>query len=73
MAQVREGDGADGIRTRDLLAASQTLSQLSYGPKGRQSSRELEIGGVVDACSLVVPRGRLGDRSLLIRRHLRQR
>jgi hypothetical protein len=25
-------DGASGIRTRDLLAASQTLSQLSYGP-----------------------------------------
>ena len=25
-------DGANGIRTRDLLAASQTLSQLSYGP-----------------------------------------
>ena len=25
-------DGADGTRTRDLLAASQTLSQLSYGP-----------------------------------------
>ena len=27
-----QGDGASGIRTRDLLAASQTLSQLSYGP-----------------------------------------
>jgi hypothetical protein len=27
-------NGADGIRTRDLLAASQTLSQLSYGPVG---------------------------------------
>ena len=25
-------DGAKGIRTPDLLAASQTLSQLSYGP-----------------------------------------
>jgi hypothetical protein len=25
--------GANGIRTRDLLAASQTLSQLSYGPE----------------------------------------
>jgi nucleotide-binding universal stress UspA family protein len=25
-------DGADGTRTRGLLAASQTLSQLSYGP-----------------------------------------
>ena len=27
-----KGSGANGIRTRDLLAASQTLSQLSYGP-----------------------------------------
>jgi hypothetical protein len=26
--------GADGARTRDLLAASQSLSQLSYGPRG---------------------------------------
>jgi hypothetical protein len=25
-------NGAEGIRTPDLLAASQTLSQLSYGP-----------------------------------------
>src|SRR5689334_17285911 len=30
-------DGANGTRTRDLLAASQTLSQLSYGPLGRDS------------------------------------
>src|SRR4029079_3356486 len=29
-------DGADGARTRDLLAASQTLSQLSYGPFPRR-------------------------------------
>jgi hypothetical protein len=27
-----QGDGASGIRTRDLRAASATLSQLSYGP-----------------------------------------
>src|SRR5712691_11589971 len=26
-------DGAEGARTPDLLAASQTLSQLSYGPR----------------------------------------
>ncbi|MCW3000639.1 MAG: hypothetical protein JWN65_4188, partial [Solirubrobacterales bacterium] len=26
--------GARGARTPDLLAASQTLSQLSYGPEG---------------------------------------
>jgi hypothetical protein len=29
------GNGANGTRTRDLLAASQTLSQLSYGPARR--------------------------------------
>ena len=29
----RIGNGAEGARTPDLLAASQTLSQLSYGPK----------------------------------------
>jgi ribosome-associated protein len=28
----KDFDGADGTRTRDLLAASQSLSQLSYGP-----------------------------------------
>ena len=31
----RVSDGAEGARTPDLLAASQTLSQLSYGPKRR--------------------------------------
>ena len=30
-------DGAEGARTPDLLAASQTLSQLSYSPSGRAS------------------------------------
>src|SRR5882757_5602428 len=29
--------GAEGARTPDLLAASQTLSQLSYGPASRRS------------------------------------
>ena len=29
---LTSANGANGIRTRDLLAASQTLSQLSYGP-----------------------------------------
>ena len=29
----RVSDGAEGARTPDLLAASQTLSQLSYGPR----------------------------------------
>ncbi len=33
-----EGDyGAEGARTPDLLAASQTLSQLSYGPRSAVS------------------------------------
>ena len=33
--------GAEGIRTPDLAAASRSLSQLSYGPKARQSSGEV--------------------------------
>ena len=32
VAHDGEGSGAEGDRTPDLLAASQTLSQLSYGP-----------------------------------------
>jgi hypothetical protein len=32
-APQSDGDGAEGARTPDLLAASQTLSQLSYSPK----------------------------------------
>ena len=35
----RKRDGASGIRTRDLLAASQTLSQLSYGPAKALASK----------------------------------
>lgn len=34
-------DGASGIRTRDLLAASQALSQLSYGPARANCSEPL--------------------------------
>ncbi len=35
----KPGYGARGIRTPDLLAASQTLSQLSYGPaRGKLSA-----------------------------------
>jgi hypothetical protein len=53
-----EESGADGTRTRDLVAASHSLSQLSYGPLGlRQCSRELEILGPMDAEPLVVLRG----------------
>src|SRR5438093_13160369 len=33
--------GADGDRTRDLLTASQALSQLSYSPTGNNSTRAL--------------------------------
>src|SRR5262249_18706548 len=38
VSPVNRGNGAEGIRTPDLLAASQTLSQLSYGPEAVQSS-----------------------------------
>jgi hypothetical protein len=34
-------DGANGTRTRDLLAASQTLSQLSYGPARSRVAQRL--------------------------------
>jgi hypothetical protein len=34
-------DGANGTRTRDLLAASQTLSQLSYGPARSRVAKRL--------------------------------
>jgi hypothetical protein len=52
-----EESGADGARTRDLLAASQTLSQLSYGPKLRskssvQSAKGLSPQGTVPAAAL---------------------
>ena len=33
--------GADGARTRDLVAASHALSQLSYSPRTRDCSSEL--------------------------------
>ena len=32
VSKCKEGGGADGGRTRDLLTASQALSQLSYSP-----------------------------------------
>ena len=52
-------DGADGTRTRGLLAASQSLSQLSYGPSMvSQSSREVEVVCPINAKSLVVSSGR---------------
>jgi hypothetical protein len=50
-------NGAEGIRTPGLLPARQALSQLSYGPVGGKSSRELEVLCPVDPPALVVPRG----------------
>src|SRR6266576_2169872 len=41
--------GASRARTGDLLAASQTLSQLSYGPARPKCSGEFEIFGPVNA------------------------
>jgi hypothetical protein len=58
LKQSQVGSGADGDRTRDLLAASQTLSQLSYGPKRGKCSREVEIVCPIDPSRLVVPRRR---------------
>lgn len=44
------GDGANGIRTRDLHAASVALSQLSYGPAGSRVAKRLpaRFGGNAD-------------------------
>jgi hypothetical protein len=52
----KSGDGADGTRTRALLAASQSLSQLSYGPGLAQCSCELELSRPPDSPLLVVSR-----------------
>jgi hypothetical protein len=48
-------DGANGTRTRDLLAASQTLSQLSYGPAGSRVAKVLFMlaGAMIVAVLLV--------------------
>ena len=39
-ADIRNFNGANGIRTRDLLLAKQALSQLSYGPSHAVSDSE---------------------------------
>jgi hypothetical protein len=52
----RAKNGADGARTRDLVAASDALSQLSYGPKPAQCSGEIMILGPVDSAALIVSR-----------------
>ena len=37
-------DGADGIRTRDLLRAKEALSQLSYGPAFDSLTLPVSVG-----------------------------
>ena len=54
-ARSEQAFGADGTRTRDLRAASASLSQLSYGPRTTQCSRELKRNCPVHTRSLVVP------------------
>ena len=48
-------DGANGIRTRDLHAASVALSQLSYGPAGSRVAKILLLltGAMIGAVLLV--------------------
>jgi hypothetical protein len=48
-------DGANGIRTRDLHAASVALSQLSYGPAGSRVAKVLFMlaGAMIGAVLLV--------------------
>jgi hypothetical protein len=48
-------DGANGIRTRDLHAASVALSQLSYGPAGSRVAKVLLLlaGAMIGAVLLV--------------------
>ena len=56
MSDVRPNeDGANGIRTRDLHAASVALSQLSYGPAGSRVSKVLLFlaGAMIGAVLLV--------------------
>jgi hypothetical protein len=62
---MRRASGADGTRTRALLAASQSLSQLSYGPSGLgQCSRELVILCPIDELALVVSRRMKAEENL---------
>src|SRR5437867_1559410 len=42
------GGGADGDRTRDLLTASQALSQLSYSPTSKETQTTPTSGPVQD-------------------------
>ena len=56
MSDIRPNeDGANGIRTRDLHAASVALSQLSYGPAGSRVAKVLLMlaGAMIGAVLLV--------------------
>src|SRR4051812_19525428 len=63
--------GPSRARTGDLLAASQTLSQLSYGPRQRrQCSPELELTRPSDPRFLVVSRRGEPKMKLTVREEL---
>jgi hypothetical protein len=56
-------DGANGIRTRDLHAASVALSQLSYGPAGSKIPQRLLnrfAGDAEDVDAHAIPAGVAG-------------
>ena len=56
MSEIRPTeDGANGIRTRDLHAASVALSQLSYGPAASRVPQVLLMlsGAMIGAVLLV--------------------
>jgi hypothetical protein len=54
---LRCTDGAEGARTPDLLAASQTLSQLSYGPWSALSVASIKHRGLSPAPDMRGSRG----------------
>src|SRR5215217_3817749 len=78
--QTRFRDGAEGTRTPALLAASQSLSQLSYGPMlPSECSFEIEAATLGNRSIDLNPKlhhgkldGELRDRAVLIRCHARQ-
>ena len=47
-------DGAEGIRTPDLLLAKEALSQLSYGPDKIQNQCMRILNGAVSNQNLIV-------------------
>src|SRR5207247_7550145 len=62
--------GAEGARTPDLLAASQTLSQLSYSPKAVNHLSEVVLVRHPQERALVVARGRQPKVDVRDTRHL---